>query len=151
MAEVDVPNPEELNAANDRFGKRVAMMTAVYAVVLAIASLGGNNAMKEMLIAQQEASNQWALMETLAREGVGKIVTDEPGRVQQERGTSLETEIRETPRGVVVTFRHILFTFDSAQLGPVARQEIERFAVVLNHPRVLRRAVTLEGHADSIG
>jgi hypothetical protein len=29
-------------------------------VVLAIASLGGNNAMKEMLVAQQEASNQWS-------------------------------------------------------------------------------------------
>ena len=29
-------------------------------MLLAIASLGGNNAMKEMLLAQQEASNQWA-------------------------------------------------------------------------------------------
>ncbi len=40
--------------------RRVALTTAVYAVVLAVASLGGNNAMKEMLLAQQEASNQWS-------------------------------------------------------------------------------------------
>lgn len=91
------------------------------------------------------------LMDALAREGVGKIVTAESERLQQERGESLETEIRETPRGVVVTFRHILFSFDSAQLGPVARREVERFALVLNHARVVRRTVTLEGHADSIG
>jgi len=91
------------------------------------------------------------LMDALAREGVGKIVTGESDRPQQERGESLETEIRETPRGVVVTFRYILFAFDSAQLSPVARREVERFALVLNHSRVLRRSVTVEGHADSIG
>jgi len=61
VAEVELPNPEELEERRDKtFSRRVALTTAVYAVVLAIASLGGNNAMKEMLLAQQEASNQWA-------------------------------------------------------------------------------------------
>ncbi|HEU4369900.1 MAG TPA: DUF4337 domain-containing protein [Methylomirabilota bacterium] len=61
MAEVELPDPEALEAARDKtFSRRVALTTAVYAVVLAIASLGGNNAMKEMLLAQQEASNQWS-------------------------------------------------------------------------------------------
>jgi hypothetical protein len=61
VAEVELPDPDELHERGDRaFGRRVALVTAVYAVVLAIASLGGNNAMKEMLLAQQEASNQWA-------------------------------------------------------------------------------------------
>ena len=61
MAEVELPNPEELEERRDKaFSRRVALVTAIYAVVLAIASLGGSNAMKEMLLAQQEASNQWA-------------------------------------------------------------------------------------------
>lgn len=61
MAEVELPDPEELEERRDKaFSRRVALVTAVYAVVLAIASLGGNNAMKEMLLAQQEASNQWS-------------------------------------------------------------------------------------------
>ena len=61
MAEVELPNPEELEERRDKtFSRRVALTTAVYAVILAIASLGGSNAMKEMLLAQQEASNQWA-------------------------------------------------------------------------------------------
>ena len=61
MAEVEFPDPHELEERRDKtFSRRVALTTAVYAVILAIASLGGSNAMKEMLLAQQEASNQWA-------------------------------------------------------------------------------------------
>ncbi len=61
MAEVELPDPHELEERRDQsFSRRVALTTAVYAVVLAIASLGGNNAMKEMLLAQQLASDQWA-------------------------------------------------------------------------------------------
>jgi hypothetical protein len=61
VAEVELPDPEELEERRDKtFSRRVALIPAIYAVVLAIASLGGNNAMKEMLLAQQEASNQWA-------------------------------------------------------------------------------------------
>ena len=61
MAEVELPDPQELEERRDKtFSRRVALATAVYAVILAVASLGGNNAMKEMLLAQQEASNQWA-------------------------------------------------------------------------------------------
>jgi hypothetical protein len=61
VAEVELLDPEELEERRDKtFSRRVALTTAVYAVILAIASLGGSNAMKEMLLAQQEASNQWA-------------------------------------------------------------------------------------------
>ncbi len=61
MAEVELPRPEELREhAENTFSRRVALTTAIYAVVLAIASLGGNNAMKEMLLAQQQSSDQWA-------------------------------------------------------------------------------------------
>jgi outer membrane protein OmpA-like peptidoglycan-associated protein len=66
-------------------------------------------------------------------------------------GEDLPTEIRQTPRGVVVTFRNVLFAFDSAELTPQARREIERMAFVLNHPQALARRITLEGHTDSIG
>ena len=61
MAEVELPNPEELHERReDHFSRRVALVTAVFAVLLAIAALGGNHAMKEMLLAQQKSSDQWA-------------------------------------------------------------------------------------------
>ena len=61
MAEVELPNPDELEERRDKsFSRRVALTTAIYAVMLAIASLGGSNAMKQLLLAQQQASDQWA-------------------------------------------------------------------------------------------
>ena len=61
MAEVELPDPDELEERRDKtFSRRVALTTAVYAVMLAIASLGGNNSMKDMLLAQQQSSDQWA-------------------------------------------------------------------------------------------
>ena len=61
MPEVELPNPEELEERRDKaFSRRVALTTAVYAAILAIASLGASNAMKHMLLAQQKSSDQWA-------------------------------------------------------------------------------------------
>jgi hypothetical protein len=61
MAEAELPNLKELEEIREsKFTRRAALVTAVFAVVLAIASLGGNHAMKEMLLAQQQASDQWA-------------------------------------------------------------------------------------------
>jgi uncharacterized protein DUF4337 len=83
VAEVELPNPEELEERRDKaFSRRVALVTALYAVVLAIASLGGNNAMKEMLLAQQEASNQWAYYQS-------KVV-----REHLNRGNKLVLEVQ---------------------------------------------------------
>jgi hypothetical protein len=61
VPEVELPNPEELEERRDSgFSRRVALVTAIYAVALAIASLGGSNSMKDMLLAQQQSSDQWA-------------------------------------------------------------------------------------------
>ncbi len=61
MAEVELPNLKELEEIKEKkFTRGVALVTAVFAVVLAIASLGGGRTMKEMLLAQQQASDQWA-------------------------------------------------------------------------------------------
>ncbi|HKQ66171.1 MAG TPA: DUF4337 domain-containing protein [Methylomirabilota bacterium] len=61
MAEIEVPNPEEIHERGETsFGRRAALTTAIYAVVLSIGSLGGNNTVKEMLLAQQQSSDQWA-------------------------------------------------------------------------------------------
>ncbi len=81
MPELELPNPEELEERREkRFSRRVALTTAIYAVVLAIASLGGNNAMKEMLLAQQQSSDQWAFYQA-------KVI-----REHQYRGLRLQLE-----------------------------------------------------------
>jgi outer membrane protein OmpA-like peptidoglycan-associated protein len=90
------------------------------------------------------------LADELARQGVG-VPKDAPTPVPLQPGDELPTEIRQTPRGVVVTFRNVLFAFDSADLTAQARREIERMAFVLNHPQAVARQIALEGHADAIG
>jgi Domain of unknown function (DUF4337) len=86
VAEVELPNVKELEEARDKaFTRRVALATAAYAVSLAIASLGGSNAMKEMLLSQQEASNQWAFYQ-------GKVIREHLNRGNK---LMLETQLAE--------------------------------------------------------
>jgi hypothetical protein len=67
MAEVEIPQPEELaEVSSNKFTRRVALTTAIFAVMLAFSSLGGNNAMKDMILAQQQASDQWAYYQAKA-------------------------------------------------------------------------------------
>jgi hypothetical protein len=97
MSEVEIPNSEELNEIKGKaFTRRVALITAVYAVFLAITSLGGSNAMKEMLLAQQQASDQWSFYQA-------KVVREHLYRSQKmklevellEKKSSLKPEVRE--------------------------------------------------------
>src|SRR6266446_4054515 len=86
MPEVEIPNPEELEEMrNTGFTRRVAITTAIYAVMLAIAALGGNNAMKDMLLAQQQSSDQWAFYQA-------KVIREHQYRAQK---MLLETQLAE--------------------------------------------------------
>ncbi len=60
MAEVEIPDPQEVDEiAENPFARQVALFVAIYAVGLAVASFGGHNAAKEMMMAKQEEANQW--------------------------------------------------------------------------------------------
>jgi len=103
MAEVELPNTEELTEARGkRFTKRVALTTAIFAVVLAITSLGGNNATKEMLLAQQQASDQWAFYQSkVVRQHIYAI---EKMRMEAEllkSGPSMRPGVREGYSGML--------------------------------------------------
>ncbi len=86
MAEVELPNPDELHEhAASSFSRRVALVTAIYAVALAIAALGGNHAVKEMLLAQQQSTDQWAFYQA-------KVIREHLYRAQKMR---LEVDLAE--------------------------------------------------------
>ena len=86
MAEIELPEIEKLGEIkNKAFSKRVALVTAIFAVILAVAALGGNNATKEMLLAQQQASDQWAFYQS-------KVMREQLYRMQKMR---LELDLTE--------------------------------------------------------
>jgi hypothetical protein len=134
MAEVEVPNPEELHERGGQtFSRRVALTTAIYAIVLSIAALGGNNAVKEMLLAQQQSSDQWAFYQA-------KVI-----REHQYRGQKmvLETQLAE-PSTVKGAEREKLAALaakfaDEEKRYAAEKKDIEKDAKKLEHARDLFR------------
>jgi hypothetical protein len=97
MAESELPNLEELEELGAKaFTKRIALTTAIFAVLLAITSLGGNNATKEMMLAQQQSSDQWAFYQAKAmRENLYKINGLTMEAQLLDRGPSMKPNIRK--------------------------------------------------------
>lgn len=107
MAELELPNPEELEELRTKgFTRKVALTTAIFAVLLAITSLGGNNAMKEMLLSQQQASDQWAfyqskvLREHLYRTNSMRLELD-----LLERGTTMKPAAKKQYQSLIKELR----------------------------------------------
>src|SRR5215831_2025533 len=136
MAEPELPNPEELREhRQDSFARRVALVTAIYAVVLAVAALGGNHAMKEMLLAQQRSSDQWAFYQA-------KVIREHQYRGQKlrleadlvERGPALKPEARDKLEGLLKTFS------DEERRYGEEKKDIEKEAKALEHERDIWQA-----------
>lgn len=136
MAELELPNPEELEEIRAKaFTRRVALVTAIFAVMLAVSSLGGNNAMKEMLLAQQQASDQWAFYQA-------KVVREHLYRSQKirieadllERGATLKPEMRKH-------YESMLAKMNEEEARYVKeKKEIELEAKKLEHERDVNRS-----------
>ncbi len=102
MAEVELPNPEEVHEhSKDHFTRRVALTVACFAVALAITSVAGNNAAKEMMLAQQQSSNQWAYFQA-------KSIRESEYRIQKMR---LELDLATMPASAKPQAEKLLATF----------------------------------------
>jgi len=135
MAEVELPNAEELEEAKGKaFTKRVALTTAIFAVMLAISSLGGNKAMKEMLLSQQQASDQWSFYQA-------KVFREHLYRSQKlrlevdlvERGSGMKPEVKERVEALLKKVAD-----EETRYGE-EKKEIEKEAKKLEHERDIYR------------
>ena len=131
MTEVELPKPDELHEqAENRFSRRVALVTAVFAVVLAIAALGGNHAMKEMLLSQQQSSDQWSFYQA-------KVIREHLYRGQKLR---LEADLAEREGTIRPAAREKLETLlrrldEEEQRYAAEKRDIEKSAKSLEHQR----------------
>jgi hypothetical protein len=135
VPEVELPNPEHLEHHRSKaFSRRVALTTAFYAVALAIAALGSKVAMKEMLLAQQQSSDQWAFYQA-------KVI-----REHQYRGQKLllETQLAEPSslkEGERAKFEALAKRFgDEEKRYNAEKKDIEKDAKKLEHERDRHRA-----------
>jgi hypothetical protein len=131
MAEVELPNPEELQERRGvRFSRRVALVTAIFAVLLAIAALGGNHAMKEMILTQQKSSDQWAFYQA-------KVIREHQYRGQKlrlevdllERGDSIKPDVRDKLDALMKRFA------EEEKRYSDEKKDIEKEAKRLEHER----------------
>ena len=135
MAEVELPKHDELEELKEKsFTRRIAVATAIFAVALAIASLGGNNATKEMLLAQQQSSDLWAFYQS-------KVIREHQYRIEKmrleaelvERGTKMNGEGRQKFNTLLTTFT------DEEKRYEAEKREIEEKAKEKEHERDLNR------------
>jgi hypothetical protein len=135
MAEIELPNTEELEEIKTkRFTRRVALTTALYAVILAVTALGGNNSMKEMLLAQQEAADQWAFYQAKAlRETIYKVERSNLEADFQERAQYLKPDARARFEG------RIKKAADEEARYAAEKKDIEGDAKKAEHERDLNK------------
>ena len=135
MPEVELPNPKELEEIKEKkFNRRVALTTAIFAVVLAIAALGGNKTMKEMLLAQQQASDQWAFYQA-------RSIREHQYRAQKlrleadlvERGAAMKPDARQKLEALLAKFA------EEEKRYNAGKQEVEKEARTLEHERDVSR------------
>jgi hypothetical protein len=135
MPEVELPNTEELEEIKSKaFTKRVALTTAIFAVALAVTSLGGSHAMKEMLLAQQQSSDQWSFYQA-------KVIREHLYRNQKlrleidllERGSTINPEVKQRVEGLLKK------TAEEEARYNAEKKEIEKEAKELEHERDVNR------------
>jgi hypothetical protein len=131
MADVELPNPEELEEIRAKgFTRKVALTTAIFAVLLAITSLGGNNAMKEMLLSQQQASDQWAFYQSkVLREHLYKTNSTRLELDVIERGATMKPAVKRHYQSLIKELRA-----EEARYGE-EKKDIEREAKRLEEHR----------------
>ena len=134
MEEIELPNPEELEEIKGKaFTRHVALTTAIFAVLLAVTALGGNNSMKEMLLAQQQASDQWAFYQA-------KVIREHFYRGQKLR---LELDLLEKEAlkpEVKQRYEQLLRQMTAEEdRYRVEKKEIEKEAKKLEHERDVNR------------
>jgi hypothetical protein len=108
MPEIELPDTDELEEKRrKRFTKRVALTTAIFAVLLAITSLGGNNSMKDMLLAQQQSSDQWAFYQSkVIRENLYKMERTLLETDLLKRESSMKPDVRNRYQSMLKQMDH---------------------------------------------
>ncbi len=123
MAEgIGLPGPA---AADKTFERRVALVTAIIAVVMAFSSLGGSNSTKEMLLAQQQASDQWAFYQAkVIREHLYRTQAEQARVALLAQGKSLPPEARTALTEMQARFEAeaVRYAKEKKEIEPEARK-----------------------------
>lgn len=95
MVDIELPSSDDEPKNDKTFSRIVALTVSVYAVALSIASLGGDNCGREIVLDQQQASNKWAHYQAkAAREVLYRTEARELELDLLDRGPTMRPEAR---------------------------------------------------------
>lgn len=99
--------------AEERFRSRVALVIAVLAALLAVASLGGGNVAEEMVNSNIHASDTWAFYQAKnIRQTSLNLAADEMETFLLANGASLGEEVRRDVEAKVARYRATAARYD---------------------------------------
>ena len=106
---------------------------------LALATAGAAPALAQATKADDPVVGAPKIIEALTSKD---IVLDRPGTPGQAR--------RPTPRGPAIDLQ-VQFTFDSAELMPQGKRQLDELAMALNNKALVTAGFMLAGHTDRVG
>ena len=114
----------EENAANERFRRRAAVAIGVLAMLLAVATLGGDNAATELVNANILASDTWAFYQARnIRQTDNQLAADELELLLLSR-TDLTPEARAEIERRLERYRATVARYESDPAGGEGKQEL---------------------------
>lgn len=107
MPDLDLPLPDDESRPSDKtFSRIIALTVSTIAVALAVTSLGGNNNARDIMLAQQQATDKWAYYQAKTlRETAYKIQARHLEFEIAERGPTMTPELRAQAETMLSDFR----------------------------------------------
>jgi hypothetical protein len=122
--------------AEDRFRARVALAIAVLAMFLAITSLGGGNAAKDMMSCNIQASDTWAFFQAKnARQTTYKLTVEAMELQLQTQGDALKPEARKLIERKMADYRKTIARLESEPETGEGKVELKERAKEFEHER----------------
>ena len=113
MEATDAAEMMEQHREEDRFKKRAAILIGVLAMLLAITSLGSNNAMKEALNENIVAANAFNFFQAKNIRQTGYILAANEFELAWINDPNLPQEVREQLRGKVADYKKTIARYES--------------------------------------
>src|SRR5215210_1059158 len=116
---------EEIRTADERFRRRAGLSIGVLAMLLAITSLGGDNATKEMVNANIQASDTWAFYQAKnIRQTSTQLAADELETLLATR-TDLPPEARSQTQQRLERYRATVGRYESEPETGEGKRELQ--------------------------
>src|SRR5574337_413566 len=142
MAEIHIGS-HDTHAQDKQFERRVALVTAIIAVLMAFSALGANYSTKTTLLAQQEASDQWAYYQAkVIREHLYLTQAEQVRVALLVQGKRLAPDVRKTLEDMQAKFEGeaARYAKEKKEIEPEARMLLKGLLLLFVPQHVMAKA-----------